>query len=91
MRCHIKSEGSGTAIEYAEAIANAASLLVLAVLKALFALLFSLASVLLDLLWRRILDELAVLVQAGPLGKTIRDVDAALTIEHVKSAKIRSA
>lgn len=61
------------------------SLLVLALVEALLPLLLTLASVLLDLLWWRVLDELALLVEAGPLGQAVRDVDAALAVEHVKS------
>ena len=42
---------------------------------------------LLDLLGWRVLDELALLVEAGPLGKAVGDIDAALAVEHVKSEK----
>ena len=42
---------------------------------------------LLDLLRWRVLDELALLVEAGPLGQTVGDIDAALAVEHVKSGE----
>jgi hypothetical protein len=61
------------------------SLLGLALLEALLPLFFTLASVLFNLLWWRVLDELTLLVEACPLGQTVGDVDAALTVEHVKS------
>jgi hypothetical protein len=51
----------------------------------LLSLLLALASVLLDLLWWRVLDQLALLVQPGPFGETVGDVDAALAVEHVQS------
>jgi len=60
---------------------------VLALLKALLPLLLALAKVLLDLLRWRVLNEIALLVETGPLGQTVRDIDAALAIEHVESSK----
>lgn len=72
---------------FVDKAAEAVPLLVLALLEALLALLLPLAGKLLDLLWRRVLDKLAVLVEAGPLGQTIGDVNAALAVEHVKSRK----
>jgi hypothetical protein len=62
-------------------------LLVLAILKALLPLLLALANILLDLLRRRVLNKIALLVEASPLGQTVGDVDAALAVEHVESRK----
>lgn len=58
---------------------------VFALREALLTLLLSLPSELLDLLWRRVLNEIAILVQTRPLGQTVGDVNAALAIEHVAS------
>lgn len=62
----------------------------LAVLKPLLPLLLALAEILPDLLGWRVLDEIALLVESGPFGQTIGDVNAALAVEHVKSDKGRS-
>jgi hypothetical protein len=70
---------------------NRFPLLVLALLKTLFPLLLALAKVLSDLLGWRVLNEVALLVEAGPLGQTVRDVDAALAVEHVESSGEQSA
>lgn len=51
----------------------------------LLALLLPLPRELLDLLGRGIFNEIAVLVQARPLGQTVWDVNAALAVEHVAS------
>lgn len=53
--------------------------------EALLTLLLPLPRELLDLLWRRVFNKIAVLVQARPLGQTIRDVNATLAVEHVAS------
>jgi len=65
---------------------NKFPLLVLALFKTLFPLLLALAKVLSNLLRWRVLNEVALLVEAGPLGQTIGDVDAALAVEHVESS-----
>jgi hypothetical protein len=63
-------------------------LLGLALLETLLPLFFTLTGVLLNLLWWRVLDELALLVEAGPLGQTVGNVDAALAVKHVESERI---
>jgi hypothetical protein len=44
--------------------------------------------VLLDLLRWRVLDKLALLVEAGPLRQTVGNVNAALAVEHMESESI---
>jgi hypothetical protein len=63
---------------------------VLALLEALLPLLLALAKVLFNLLRRRVLDKLTLLVKSGPLGQTVRNIDAALAVEHVESARRKS-
>jgi hypothetical protein len=60
-------------------------LFVLAFVKSLLSLGLTLSLVLADKLWGAVLDELALVVETGPLGKTIRNVHDTLTVEHVAS------
>lgn len=60
-------------------------LFVLALLKSLLSLLLALSLVLADKLWRAVLDEVAAVVETGPLGETVGDVHDTLAVEHVAS------
>jgi hypothetical protein len=62
-------------------------LLVLAIFEPLLPLLLALTNILLDLLRRRVLNEITLLVEAGPLGQTVRNINASLAVEHVESRK----
>jgi hypothetical protein len=77
-------------IEGGEAVATCdrvTCLFVLAFVESLLSLGLTLSLVLTNKLWGAVLDELALVVETGPLGKTIRDVHDTLTVEHVASEK----
>ena len=40
-----------------------------------------------DKLWGAVLDEVAAIVETGPLGETVGDVHDTLAVEHVASAE----
>jgi len=63
------------------------ALLVLALCELLLALLLTLPLVLLNLLRRTVLDEIAVIVDAAPLRQAVRDIHDPLLVEHMKSMK----
>jgi hypothetical protein len=60
-------------------------LFVLAFVELLLSLGLTLSLVLANKLWRAVLNELTLVVEAGPLGETVRDVHNTLTVEHVAS------
>jgi hypothetical protein len=60
-------------------------LFVLAFVESLLSLGLTLSLVLADELWGAVLDEITLVVETGPLGKTVRDVHDTLTVEHVAS------
>jgi hypothetical protein len=77
-------------IEGREAVAicdRVTCLFVLAFVESLLSLGLTLSLVLTDKLWGAVLDELALVVETGPLGKTVRDVHDTLTVEHVASGE----
>ena len=60
-------------------------LFVLAFVESLLSLLLTLSLVLADKLWGAVLDEVAAVVETGPLGETVRNVHDTLAVEHVAS------
>jgi len=60
-------------------------LFVLAFVELLLSLGLTLSLVLANKLWRAVLNELTLVVEACPLGETVRDVHNTLTVEHVAS------
>lgn len=60
-------------------------LFVLALVELLLSLSLTLSLVLADKVWGAVLDEIARVVEARPLGKTIRNVHDTLAVEHVAS------
>lgn len=77
-------------IEGREAVAicdRVTCLFVLAFVESLLSLGLTLSLVLTDKLWGAVLDELALVVETGPLGKTVRDIHDTLTVEHMASGE----